>query len=245
MDNNGYLLYHPTINTSGLFPIPLAAVEPDIASILIKESVLIPNDCTDYSWKEQYHTWKIANQIDYSVSSSSLTDNGYFITEIDDTNLYFLYISNKFEYSKTCLSCPTASDGWAFDSLKVCDRYDKCYCPCNSTANYQHCKDEFILSEESTYPPCLRSSDRNMEISEELPNSNLMLEECFPHTCSEQPGEIECSFYSDCYWCSVSEGTMGCHSRPVCFPETTNNPDSGKFKATYLQIIIIYQLKLF
>ena len=216
MDNNGYLLFHRDVTeNSTIGRIPIFRYEPALASSLIDKGVLQPTICTDYAWKEKYHTWKVKAD---ATPVNSLGDYPfYFFTPIGDTNIYFFMKDDTRSSSfRPCGSCPKDS---AFVAPIQCSS-DNCYCPCHEDADYQYCTNSFSEPEGQSQPdpPCLKTEDTSDVVDESSSASHLS--PCYPYTCSSFSSD-ECGVYSDCDWCYADKNspTRSCQRKAQCIFE--------------------------
>ena len=232
MDENANIIWHPDLEGMSDYSsaVSIHRAEPDIGQYLIEKRIILQNQCTDYSWKKTYHTWRVSGD---ALPRNTLTTYPFiFFTPVTGTNLYFIVKNNEnaTDY-KTCSACRAPYR---------CDQFTQCHCPCLSEVDYQLCSGEFLEDSEDIVPPCVQQLQQYISTGLESPfSTQVQLPSCERNVdCHGIKEEWRCMMYSECSWCtggqtSTHDLSHVCTSAHLCKPQTTTLADPAIAKGEF------------
>lgn len=230
VDTNGFMIYHPQASNQYKHIIQ---VEPDIATDLINQDIMIQSSCVDFAWKLQYNTWKVS-------LLSEKRERAYSISPVAKTNI-FVIIRDTSEHieSQICASCNDGSYTIG-QATSECNRSGPkvCNCPCHSQLEYEACHNSFS-DDVISHSRCTNATSQFMAKCIPIHQEPTVVVEvaspqCYQSNCQEYTDMHECRFRLQCSWCQVEkDGSSGCHSNDTCLVLSSNKPSSadGEFSS--------------
>nr|XP_006816526.1 PREDICTED: VWFA and cache domain-containing protein 1-like [Saccoglossus kowalevskii] len=237
MDSSGYLVVHQDFfGSSGIdiHELHITQLEPDVAQHLITEGVLTKEKCV------KFQKIKLQNYYVVPKSSNNVVDNledanpcmRYQLSYIPMTNAYLGIIDK----SGRCLQslCPCLESNCQHAGE------DKCECPCDSDAAYDHCDNEFQYTSD-TAPSCTPPVLDIDPIVEE--DSNLYdLSQCFAFDCNVMKNAIDCESVVNCEWCDEGENIDDpyCSDKVYyCKPAPLSSPSAGAVVGAVIGVLLV------
>ncbi|XP_053377482.1 VWFA and cache domain-containing protein 1-like isoform X2 [Mercenaria mercenaria] len=212
IDDSGFVILHrdfveTTTKRPNLENVHLTFKEPAIADDLVNNNIMAKAHCIDFENIKEQYSYRVTTASSGRDRFSSYAK--YEIRPVQDTNV-FIIIQQKLYIPGKTICCQTYGIS---PNARAC-RTSRCDCLCYKTANFNFCRNEYVLLNDAG-PTCSPRTPTLETKSISEVDKIKGLSRCFVTNCGQQTTKSGCHGISGCSWCSKDRNLRSLPS-PYC-----------------------------